>query len=124
MVLDLQSNADLLTVLSDRIAGDFNRSGATRTVALDRVLHAGLLHQLKIFEISVQVFGLIFSFLSNGFRWFWIGSCCRNIQLMLELLRAPFLVLKFFYYTLMTSIPIYADDTTLYCKCDQTSDLW
>ena len=59
MVLDLQSNADLLTVLSDRIAGDFNSSGATRTVALDmskafdRVLHAGLLHKLKTFEISV-----------------------------------------------------------------------
>ena len=43
---------------------------------------------------------------------------------MLEFFRAPFLVLKFFYYTLMTSITIYADDTTLYCKCDQTSDLW
>ena len=42
---------------------------------------------------------------------------------MLEFLRAPFLVLKFFYYTLMTSITIYADDTTLYCKYDQTSDL-
>ena len=73
MVLDLQSNADLLIVLSDRIAGGFNRSGATRTVALDmskaldRVLHAGLLHKLKTFKISVQVFGLIFCFLSNGF---------------------------------------------------------
>ena len=43
---------------------------------------------------------------------------------MLEFLRAPFLVLKFFYYALMTSITIYADDTTLYCKYDQTSDLW
>ena len=78
MVLDLQSNADLLTVLSDRIAGDFNRSGAAGTVALDRVLHAGLLHKLKTFEISVQVFGLIFSFLSNGFGWFWIGSCLQE----------------------------------------------
>ena len=30
-----RSTADLLTVISDRIARAFNRSGATRTVALD-----------------------------------------------------------------------------------------
>ena len=30
-----QSTADLLTVVSDRIARAFNRSGATQTVALD-----------------------------------------------------------------------------------------
>ena len=48
-----QSTADLLAVVSDRIARAFNRSGATRAVALniskafDRVWHAGLLHKLK-----------------------------------------------------------------------------
>ena len=48
-----QSTADLLTVVSDRIAWAFNRSGATRNVALDmskavdRVWNAGLLHKLK-----------------------------------------------------------------------------
>ena len=68
-----QSTADLLTVLSDRIARAFNRSGATLTVALDiskafdRVWHAGLLHKLKSYGISGQIFGLISSFLSN--RW-------------------------------------------------------
>ena len=51
------STADLVTVVSDRIAGAFNRFGATRTVALDiskafgRVWHAGLLHKLKSYEI-------------------------------------------------------------------------
>ena len=30
-----RSTADLLTVVSDRIARDFNKSGATRAVALD-----------------------------------------------------------------------------------------
>ena len=48
-----RSTADLLTVVSDRIARAFNRSGATRTVALDiskafdRVWHDGFLHKLK-----------------------------------------------------------------------------
>ena len=49
--------ADLLTVVSDRIARAFNRSGATRAVALDiskdlyRVWHASLLHKLKSYGI-------------------------------------------------------------------------
>ena len=34
---------------------------------------------------------------------------------MLEFLKAPFLVQHFSYYTSMT---FYADDTTLYSKCD------
>ena len=47
------SNADLLTVVSDRYARAFNRSGATQAVALDiskafdRVWQAGLLHKLQ-----------------------------------------------------------------------------
>ena len=46
-----RSTADLLTVVSDRIARAFNRSGATRAVTLDiskafdRVWHAGLSSQ-------------------------------------------------------------------------------
>ena len=66
-----RSTADLLTVVSDRIARGFNRSGATRAVALDiskafdRVWHAGLLHKLKSYGISGQIFSLISSFLSN-----------------------------------------------------------
>ena len=66
-----RSTADLLTVASDRIARAFNRSWATRTLALDifkafdRVWHAGLLHKLKCYGISGQIFSLISSFLSN-----------------------------------------------------------
>ena len=66
-----QSTAGLLTVASDRIARAFNRSGANRAVAIDiskafdRVSHAGLLHKLKSYGISGQIFGLISSFLSN-----------------------------------------------------------
>ena len=65
------STSDLLTVVYDRIARAYNRSGATQAVALDiskafdRVWHAGLLHKLKSYGISGQIFGLISSFLSN-----------------------------------------------------------
>ena len=57
--------------MSERTATAFNKSGATRAVALDiskafdRVWHAGLLHKLKSYGISGQIFGLISSFLSN-----------------------------------------------------------
>ena len=52
-----QSTADLLTVVSDRIARVFNRSGATRAVVLDiskvfnRAWHVGLLYKLKSYGI-------------------------------------------------------------------------
>ena len=66
-----RSTADLLTVVSDRIARAFNMSGATQAMALDiskafdRVWHADLLHKLKSYGISGQTFGLISSFLSS-----------------------------------------------------------
>ena len=69
-----RSTANLLTVVSDKIARAFNSSGATRVVALDiskafdRVWHAGLLN-LKSYGISGQMFGLISSFLGNGQLW-------------------------------------------------------
>ena len=104
-----RSTADLLTVVSDRIARAFNRSGATRAVALDiskafdRVWHAGLLHKLKSYGISGQMFGLISSFLSNSsFELFWMGNLHKNIQLMLVFLKDLFLVPHISYYTLIT----------------------
>ena len=71
MVLGLLDQLHIFPVVSDRIAWAFNTSGATRAVALDiskafdKVWHAGLLHKLKSYGISGQIFGLIFSFLSN-----------------------------------------------------------
>ena len=53
-----QSIADLLTVVTDRTARIFNRSGATRAVVFDiskafeRLWHGGLLHKLKSYGIS------------------------------------------------------------------------
>ena len=34
--------------------------------------------------------------------WLWMGSLHKSIKLMLKFLKAPFLVLHFFYYILMT----------------------
>ena len=55
--------------MSNTIAKTFNRSGATRAVALDiskafDKVHAGLLHKLKSYRISDQIFAFI-SFFSQ-----------------------------------------------------------
>ena len=94
-----RSTADLLTVVSDRIARAYNRSGATRAVALDiskafdRVWHAGLLHKFKSYGYFLVI---------GGFRLFWMGNPHKNIELMLVFLKGLLLVLHFSYYTLMT----------------------
>ena len=132
-----QSTADLLTVVSDRIARAFNRSGAHWAVAVDiskafdKLWHADLLHKLKCFGISGQIFCLISSFLSN-----------RQLQLVLdENSSQEYLVnvgvpqgsilgstLSLLYINdlpdIICDFAIYADNTTLYSKCDQASDLW
>ena len=132
-----RSTADLLTVVSDRIARAFNKSGATLAVALDifkafdRVWHAGLLHKLKSYGISGQIFSLISSFLSNRQLRVVLegkssqeypvnaglpqGSILRPTPLLLYINDLP--------DDVICNIAIYADDTTLYSKCDQASDL-
>ena len=103
-----RSIADLLIVVSDRIVGALNRSGATKAVALDisklfvRVWHAGVLHKLKSYGISGQILGLFLLFSVIGsFEWFWMLNLHKKIQLMLEFLKTPSLLLHFSYYTLM-----------------------
>ena len=57
-------------------------------------------------------------------------SLHNNIQLMLEFLKPPFLVLHFSYYTLMIFLMMLSVILLsmlmilLYSKCDQVSDLW
>ena len=107
------STADLLTVVSDRVVMAINRSGTTRAVALDifRLLaEFGMLvffTNLSLVEFQGTYLVLFFLFsVIDGFEQFWMGSLHKNIQLMLEFLKAPFLVLHFSYYTLMAFLMI------------------
>ena len=60
------------------------------------------------------------------------GNLHKNIQLMLEVLRKRSIFGPTLFLLNINDLPddiicgiaIYADDTTLYSKCDQASDLW
>ena len=124
--------ADLLSVVSDRIARDFNRSGATRAVVLDiskafdRVWHAGLLPELKSYGISKQIFGLVSSFLSNRrLRLVLDGKSSQEYPVNAGVPQGSILCPTLFLLYINDlpddvpcDIAIYADDTTLYSKCD------
>ena len=56
---------------------------------------------LMEFQVRYSALFLLFS-VTDHFEWFWMESLHKNIQLMLEVLKAPFLVLHFSCYTLMT----------------------
>ena len=124
--------------MSERIASAFNRSGATRAVVLDisqafdSVWHAGLLHKLKSYGISGQIFGLISSFLRNRqLRVVLDGKSSQEYPVNAGVPQGSILGATIFLLCIndlpedvTCNIAIYADDTTLYSKCDQASDLW
>ena len=56
---------------------------------------------LMEFQVRYLALFLLFSVIDD-FEWFWMESLHKNIQLMLEFLKAPFLVLHFSCYILMT----------------------
>ena len=133
-----RSTADLLTVVSDRIARAFSRSGATQAAALniskafDRVWHAGLLHKLKSYGISGQIFGFISSFVSNRqLRVVLDGKSSQEYPVNAGVPQGSILGPTLFLLYIndlpddvICNIAIYADDTTLYSKCNQASHLW
>ena len=127
-----RSIADLLTVVSDRISRTFNRFRATRAVALDifkafdRVWHAGLLHKLKSYGISGQIFDLISCFHSDRrLRVVLDGKSSKeypvNAGVPQGFIISPTLFLLCINYLsddVICNIAIYADDITLYSKCN------
>ena len=124
--------------MSDRIARAFNKSRATRAVALDickafhRVWHTGILHKLRLYGISGQIFGLISSFLSNRqVRLVLDGKSSQEYPISAGVPQRSILGPTLFLLYIndlpgdvICNIAIYADDTTLYSKCDQAFDLW
>ena len=119
-----QSTEDLV---SDRIFMTFNKSEATRTVALDisntfdRVWHAGLLQKLKSYGISGQIFGLISSFHSNRrLRVVLDGKSSQEYPVNAGVPQGSILGPTLFLLYIndlpddvFCNIAIYADDTTL-----------
>ena len=99
--------------------------------AFDRVWHAGLLHKLKSYGISGQICGLISSFLSNRrLRVVLDGKSSQEYPVRAGVpqgsILGPALLLLYIKDLpddVICDIAIYADDTTLYSKCDGASDM-
>ena len=97
----------------------------------DKVWHAGLLHKLKSYGISGQIFGFISPFLSNRqLRGVLDGKSSQeypvNVGIPQGSIFGPTLFLLYINDLpdeVICNIAIYAVDTTLYSKCDQASDL-
>ena len=127
-----RSIADLLTVVSDRIARSFTKFGATRAAALEKVWHDVLLHKLNSYRISGHIFGLISSFFSNRrLRVVLNGKSSQEYPVNAGVPQGTILGLTLFLLYINDlpdyvnyNIAIYADDTTLFSECDQACDLW
>ena len=133
-----RSTADLLAVVSDRIARAFSSCAATRAVTLDvsksfdRVWHAGLLQKLMTCGVSSQTFGLISSSLrKRRVSVVLDGKSSREYPVNTGVPQGstlgPALFLLYINDLLddiFCNIAICTDDITLYFKCDQASDPW
>ena len=53
------------------------------------------LHKFKSYLNLCHVSGFILPFFRNGFEWLWMGSLCKNIQLILQLAKSSFFVIHF-----------------------------
>ena len=132
-----RSTADLLTVVSDRIARAFNKSGSIRAVAVDisktfdRVWYAGLLHKLECYGISGKMFCLISSFHSNRrLRVVLDGMSSQEYSVNAGVPQDSILGATLFLLYIndlpddvICDIAVYAGDNTRYSNWDQASDL-
>ena len=117
MVLGLHGQLQIfLQLYLIELLSFYNKSGANWAVVLDisfdsvwqweafdSVCHAGRLHKLKSYVISSQIFDLISYFLHNRQLWVVLdGSLLKNIHLMLEFLKALFMILYLLHSWSMT----------------------
>ena len=82
---------------------------------------------LSLVEIQVGYLALFLLFsVIDSFKWVWMESLHKNIQLIWEFLKAPLFLLYIndLPDDVICDVAIYADDTTLCSKCDKASDLW
>ena len=90
------------------------------------------LHKLKSYGFSGRIFGLISSFLSNRrLRVVLDGKSSQEYPVNAGVPQGSIVGTTLFLLYIndlpddvICDIAIYADDTTLYSKCDQASDLW
>ena len=103
-----RSTSDILIFVSDGIPKAFIRSGATRAVALDifnafdMTCHAVFFTNLSHTKFYVRYLDFFLFSVIDSLMWFLMASLHKNIQLMLEFLKTPFLVLHFCWYTFIT----------------------
>ena len=134
MVLGLLDQLQIFWQFYDRIAWAFKRSGDTQAVAFDisKAWHAGFLHKPEPYGISVQIFDLISSFLSNRRLCVVLNEKFSqeypvNAGVPQDSILGPTLFLLYINKLpndVACNIVIYANDTTLYSKSHQASDLW
>ena len=97
----------------------------------DKIWHVGLLHKLKSYRISGQIFGLNSSLLSNRCLCVVLdGKSSQEYPVISGVPQGSILGSTLFLLYIndlpddvICNIAIYADDTTLYSKSDQASDL-
>ena len=132
-----QSTADLLTFVCDRNARVLNRFRSTQAVvvdiskAFDQVWYASLFHNLKYYGILGQIFGHILYFPTKRQLWVVLdGKYSQeypaNAGVFQGSILGPTFSLLYIHdlHEIVCNIAVYADDITLYSKCNQVPDLW
>ena len=135
MVLGLVDQLQILQLHLIEWLGFLSRSGAIQTVArdvskaFDWVWHDGLLHKRKIlwnFRSDIRLY-FFFSQKQTVSGWEVFTKIFSYARAPQGSILSPTLFLLYindFPDDVICDIAIYADDTTLYSKCDQASDLW
>ena len=104
------SNADPLKVVSDRIwhVWGYSSCGTWSIQSFWQGLTCLSSSQTQVFRNFMGRYLALFLLFSviNSCKWFWMESLHKNIQLILEFVKIPFLVLHLSYFTMMTFLMI------------------